>query len=215
MRKERYMKQNMHSESSVGMSWPVIGIVFVCFFPIAIVMMLMKLHKEKENYISNGKIIKIIGWIFCAIGIIYLIAGVTGGLEASEGESVISGVIMMLAVCCGGGYALAMHGQKYQKLGLDYQKYVPLLERSIDGSLDKIAAACGETYEATSSSIKKLVDAGMISEGYVDCVGRCFVTDQVKKEVKIRTVECSHCGGVSKVLAGQEPICEYCGMPIE
>lgn len=222
-----------------GASWTVIILCLIFFFYAGIPLMLMKLHRDKANMLTNAKRTAVVGWIIFGLGVIYLIAGVTGGLAADDTGSIVFGVVVMVALCCGGGYAIVRNAKKYKKLGLTYERYLPVVSGSPNGSLDDIAEVLGETYDTTSENVQKLIDAGMFENSYIDKTRRCLVSPAVSSTFrpqsdypaveanynrqhqnraipkKIKTVKCPNCGGVNNVTEGAENLCDFCGSPFE
>lgn len=191
--------------------WWVIAIVFYFFFPAGIVLAVLKLRKETDRYKSNGKVVSFIGWFIFALGVFYLIMGITGQIEAGEGESVLGGVILMLAVCCGGGYALVRYGKKYQMLDAKSEKLFGLILNNGTGSLDTFAADSGLSYDDTVSHIQKWITERKLSDVRIDLVNRSLVSTIVKQT---RTIECPNCGAMSTIVVGENHTCEYCGYSI-
>ena len=52
-------------------SWSGIYLALFFFFPLGIWLSLSRLHRETDRYLSNGKRVAVIGWIFFGIGVIY------------------------------------------------------------------------------------------------------------------------------------------------
>lgn len=198
-------------KSTKRIPWWLIAIVFYVFFPAGIIMTVIKLRKETDHYKSNGKVVSVIGWIFFALGIFYLVMGLLGEIDAVEGESVIGGIILMLAVCCGGGYALVRYGKKYQNLGAKSERLWGLIMNNGTGSLDALASDCALSYDDTVSQIQKWINEGRLSNVRIDVINRTLIST-IKKET--RTVECPNCGALSTIVVGENNVCEYCGITI-
>ena len=78
--------------SGKGASWGIIVLLYIFFFPAGLVLMLMKLHKEKNNYMANGRVVAIVGWIFFILGIFYALMGFSGSLNVSNTGGTINGI---------------------------------------------------------------------------------------------------------------------------
>lgn len=223
-------------------SWTIITLCLVFCFYIGIPLMLIKLHRDKANMLSNAKRTAVVGWIFFGFGCFYLIAGLTGNLVIDDGSSIVFGLIVMVTLFCGGGYAIVRYAKKYKKLGLLFERYLPVASRSPNGSLDDIAGALGEAYEKTEENIQKLIDAGLFEHSYIDKMCRCLVSPVVSSTYQPQpgysaagrngmhqqqssaestpaagmiTVKCNGCGGINTVLQGRVCECEYCGSAIK
>ncbi len=240
MAKNNGYNQQSNASDTVkqGASWGFIILLLIFFFPVGIGLMIVKLHKDKAHFTSNGKKTAIVGWVYIGFGILYMLMGLTGGLDTSAGSSVVSGVITMLIVCCGGGYAIVHHGNKYKKLGLVYDKYVPVISSTPDGSLDSIAEKLGETYDTSTENIQKLIDMGLLKDSYVDKSNRSIVSPLVatitrtnkyrlepnqntnataqpaQSTPKVKTVKCPNCGGINTFTENADNICDFCGSPL-
>jgi len=174
--------------------------------------MLRKLKRESEHYKSNGKTVAIIGWVSFGIGIFYLFSALTGGLEASEGESIVSGVILALLLFCGGGYALVRHGKKYQKLGDAYDKLWSTVVNSASDSIEELASACNISYENVADKLQEWIDSGKLTDVRIDLIHKKLVSTI---KMQTRTLECPNCGGMTTIAIGKSGTCEYCGLTLE
>lgn len=202
----------MSKKRSNFIPWWGIVIIFYFFFPAGLILAMLKLKKEKDKYKSNGKAIAVVGWVLFAFGIIYLLLGITGSLDTSDGSDVMAGIIMMLFVCCGGGYAFVRYGNKYHKLGVAHEKLWVLVSGSVTGSIDEFASACGMSYEDTFMKLQEWIDCGRLSDVRIDTFSKSLVSTIVKET---RTVECPNCGGMTTIVVGENNTCEYCGLTLE
>ena len=231
------MAQKNAEKTKQGASWVAITLLLIFFFYAGIPLMLNKLHKDKFNMVTNAKRTAAVGWIIFGLGIVSLLMGLTGGLATEDGTNVVGMVIVMVALCCGGGYAIVRNAKKYKNLGLMYECYLPVVTASTTGSLDDISEAIGEIYDVTVCNIQKLIDAGLFENSYIDKTRRSFVSplvssmhrpQQVYSDAshryvqpdkvvvpKTKTVKCPNCGGVNTVTEGAENICDFCGSPLE
>lgn len=180
----------------------------------------------------NAKRTTTVGWVIFAFGIIYLLMGLTGSLTTEDGSSAVGVIIMMVALCCGGGYAIVRNAKKYKNLGLMYERYPPVVSNFATGSLDDVAEAIGETYDMTADNIQKLIEAGLFENGYNDKTRRCLVPPLVSsmnrasntvinhsyENVSVpqtKSIKCPKCGGINTVTEGAENICDFCGSSLE
>lgn len=208
-------------KSPKGAPWALIIFFMFFFFPVGIVLMLSKLHKEKDNCIGNGKGTAAVGWVFFGLGIFYVLIGFTGGLETEDGASVVSGVIFMTALCCGGGYALVRHGNKYKKLGSAYMRYSAIIAGTPNGSVDLIASACQTPVNDVCEELQKMINLGFFPSCYIDLNKKIFVSPYLRENTPVvhsedekpKVVKCPNCGAVNTVRDGISQ-CEYCGTPL-
>lgn len=231
------MSQKNGSKTSKGASWAVIIILLIFFCYVGIPLMLSKLHKDTENMLFNAKRTITVGWIFFAIGCMYLFLGLTGLLEPDDGSNFTGYLVFIVVLLCGGGYAIVRHAKKYRNWGLMYERYLPVLSGLPTGSLDELAETVGETYDVTSKNIQNLIDIGLLENSYIDKTRRSLVspvvsstyrpkqssdeaevknTQQAKPRAsKVHTIKCPNCGGVNNVTEGAVNICDYCGTALE
>lgn len=231
------MPQKNTTKTKQGASWGTIIFLVIFFFFAGIPLMLHKLHKDKANMLTNAKRTMTVGWIIFGLGIVYLVLGLTGDLTYEDGTSAVGMIIVMVALCCGGGYAIVRNAKKYKNLGLMYERYLPVVSASATGSLDDISEAIGEVYDVTADNIQKLIYAGLFENSYIDKTRRSFVSPLVSSmprpqqgysavehgyvqtnrgsAPKTKTVKCPNCGGVNTVTEGAENICDFCDSPLE
>ena len=94
--------------------WGVIFILLIFFCYVGIPLMLIKLHRDKENMLSNAKKTAAVGWVICALGFIYFIMGITGGIKTNDGSSIVGSSIVLVTICFCGGYAIVRNAKKYE-----------------------------------------------------------------------------------------------------
>lgn len=215
-------KVKMNSHKIVP--WLVIILLLFFFFPIGIVLMIIKLHKDSENFITNGNGTAIVGWVFLGLGVIYFFMGL--GVKDTD-----SNYITMLAVgviFCVGGFALVHHGNKYKNIGLKFARYFPCIANSKDGSLYRIASSSGISYDTVHGDIQSMINLGLLPESYIDNISKCLVSPLIKKDSYMgpltytekpkknleKVVKCPNCGGVNTI-TDEGSVCEFCGSPLE
>lgn len=230
------MAQKNRKKVQKGAPWGVI--ILLTFFYIGIPLMLSKLHKDKENTLANAKKTIIVGRIIFAMGLVYAFMGFTGTMIIEDGSNENGKAALMVALFfIVVGCAIIIHANKYKKLGLKYERYIPVISGSPTGSLDDMAAVIGEAFDDTSQNIQNLIDAGLLENSYIDQTRRILVSsvvgsmcrtqtvqtssdvnyDQQTRAAKseVKTVKCPNCGGVNNIVNGAENICDFCGSPIE
>ena len=231
------MAQKNANKAKQGASWGAIVLLLVFFFYIGIPVMLNKLHKDKENMLANAKKTTTVGKVFFGIGCLYVLMGLTGSLTAEDGSSVLGMIIVMVALFCGGGFAIIRHAKKYKNLGLLYERYRPVISGSPDGSLDDMAEVLCETFDETTQNIQSLIGASLLEDSYIDRARRILVSPLVASmhmsrplhisistnypgktksaTPEIRTIKCPNCGGVNNIAEGAANVCDFCGSPLE
>lgn len=226
-----------------GAPWNIIVLLLILFFPAGIVLMLTKLYTDKTNIFSNAERTTTVGWIFVGLGVIFWLMHLAGGFKAVDGRNIDSQILTVIIFCSGIGLAIIFNARKYRKIGLMYQKYLPVLSASTTGSLDDIAVSVGEAYDVTSANIQKLIDMGVLKNSYIDKSSRCLIsplvgsmvkqtsnktvseannyysqqttTAEQKSKPKVKTIKCPNCGGVNNVTEGSSKLCEFCDSVLE
>lgn len=204
--------------------WSVIILLLFFFFPIGIVLILVKLHKDSENFITNGKGTAKVGWVFFGLGIIYLFMAL--GEIGTKSNYVL--MFAVGALCCVGGFALVRHGNKYKNMGLKFARYFPCIANSRDGSLYRIASSSGILYDTVCSDIQSMINLGLLPDSYIDISSQRLISPLIKKDRYMdsfsymeeatkklkKTVKCPNCGGINQITC-DDNMCEFCGSPLE
>lgn len=208
-----------------GASWGTIIFLLILFFPVGIYMMVNKLHIDTQNITVNARRTRIVGWVFVGVGVLYLLMALTGSLQMSNGGSPIGAGFMMLIICGASGYALVHHADKYKKIGTNYDKYIAVLENSIDGRLYSIANAMNRPQKEVTEDLQQLIAMRLIQDTYINTdqgmvvgpiVGRKVTVANAARQqarTQTKTVKCPSCGAINRIDAGHR-CCEYCGNPL-
>ena len=162
-----------------GASWAAIVVMLFVFFPVAFIMMIVKLHREKFYFVSNGKAVAGFGWAFIIIAVFYAIGFVSGAAEASDNTTASALVFVIILLFC--GYLLIRHGRKYKKLGMTYEKYMPFIWNSASGSIEMIAASAGTPFDTVLTDIQKLINIGLFPGSYIDAANNLLVSPMVNR----------------------------------
>lgn len=213
-------------------SWGIIIVMLIVFFPVAIFMIIKKMTDEKFNYIKNGKSLKILGIVLLCFAGIYLIMGLTDGVQPNEdGSSIVGGVIMCELIFGGCGALCLIKGMNYVKRGEKFNRYVSVINASNDLLVDNIAAAIPTTYDKAITDIQAMLDAGFFMNAYLDLNKRELIMAKVAPQPSVavnpvytgsqgavdnqpRSVKCPNCGATNTIVPGAKNECEYCGSPL-
>ena len=203
-------------------SWLVIIVVSVIFFPVGVYLALKKLHSEPNNYDKNANGVIIYGATWILLGFFYLI-GCTETTE--EGVATIGEGFAGLLVFCAMGIPMILNACKYKKLVKTYKEYYSAIVNT-GGLIDNVAAERKTTYEKALKTIETLIDKGLLG-GRIDLASRSYVENQYSSDTKQnnlysqpqgntfkRIVKCPNCGANNQV-GENGGVCEYCGSPIK
>lgn len=224
----------MYNVKSVkGASWGLIIFLFFIFAPVGIGVMMSKLHKEKDDYVENGKIVAKVGWFFLLLGVFSLILWNAGEIQTTDGElASYDSVVLMFLVFFIGGVLIIRHGKKYTKRGLAQLRYGAIIANLYTDSLDDIAVAYPKRYEEVCKDLQELFKDGFFSGCSLDLSRRKLIApggsrrDQTRtttanqttkpKEATpkvVKVVKCPNCGATNTV-RGTLGECEYCSSPL-
>lgn len=198
------MSNNSNSKS---MSWGWIMFWFVVFIPVGIYFLIKKLTAD----IKNHKTVAIISYVFIGLGVLFFLSD-----EPNK---------YLFFVCLGGiGIWFRRISKKMKRKGEKYKKYTALVINQSQSSIDYIASAVGVTYENAVHDLQEMIDAGYLTNTYINKSSRMIVTAHGTPQSAVQTaaaqpqtkvIACSGCGANNTIIIGQINECEYCGSPLE
>lgn len=197
-------------------SWAAIIIAFFFFWPVGIVLLILRNSQDKKSAFlgaSNQKTYKIIGIVLIVFGVL----GFTD--DAAVGLFIIIG-----------GIALIVYARKLAKQAERNRTYIDLVVNQGETSLDKIANICNIQYEEAVKELTKLVKVGVLKNAQIDENAR---TITIPRAVPVQedayapntasaqgaqservTCTCPGCGAKVALVRGTTINCEYCDAPI-
>lgn len=206
-------------------SWWAIIIAFIIFWPIGIVLLILRNGKNKQSVFLGSTSKKK-----------YIIAGVVLILF---GLSYFSNNAFMGFFMIVGGIALIVYAEKLKKRGERNRRYIDLIVNQGDTSLDKISNVCNIQYNTVVTELRQLIKIGVLKNAVIDENYRTIMiqrapvqqenlfesftnamgmesqatsTGTVQNE-KV-TCTCPGCGAKIIRLKGSTENCEYCDAPI-
>ena len=193
-------------------SWPLVIVLVFLFFPVGIPMLVVKVNSEKHLYCENARVMKIFGWILAAMGVFYLVMGITGSLETEAGGTGLPGIITALMLFGGGGVLLIVSAARLMKKGIRYKRYPVLIASMEGGKIDEIAEKMRVSSEQVRSDLQQMIDCGLLSGVFFDPQADEVMLQGIsRKEIR---VSCPSCGAVNLVREGKKVLCEYCKLPL-
>ena len=220
------MQNNMQQKTykNSGSSWGITILMLFIFFPVGIYMMMHKLHTESQNIIPNANKAKIVGWVYVGAGILYLLMGASGSLNMTDGTSSAGTGIMMLIIFVPVGLVIVHHAKKYAQIGEKFNKYLAVLENSVDGRLDSIANTMKISEDQVVTDLQQYIDKKMIDDTYINSeqgivvgpiIGSKVNADNIRRQQQNgKSIKCPNCGAINKIGANHG-CCEYCGNPLK
>lgn len=206
---------NTAQNQGKGLSWAVVIIVLIVFWPVGIYLLYKKLSGDKQAALNSGNTLFVIGLVLAFMGVIAVIVG------PSDQSMAVSGRIEYFIVFVCSGLALLAIGILQKNRAKKCRKYIAVIANQRCTSIDEIAAAVPVSYETAVKDLQKMIDKGYFSNAYIDAAKREIVPVQSQTEngfnvatVQMETVVCKSCGANSTKPAGVPSKCEYCGSPI-
>jgi len=193
-------------------TWGTVIAWSIFFFPVGIYFLYKMIGENKSETLNNAKYIKIISYIFVAIGFI----GLTGSTDKE------SSYVLLTLVYVGLGIWFNVIGRKMSVDGKKYQKYVGVILNQGYTKIDDIAQAVGVVYSTAKTDLQKMIDSDYFFGAHINEGAREIVLSKDTKgftphvePAPTHTVICKFCGGNNSVAVGKSKPCEYCGSSIE
>lgn len=192
-------------------SWPVIVITFIVFWPMGFVLIYIR------SVMKNGKLkTKGITLIIVAV-CCYSIALVGSASTVDDPTNDLMVGIVMIIMFLIGGIVSTVFAVKSLKKYNQYKKYVEKIGARVKVPINEIAQQMGETIETTMKNIYEIIKYKML-DAYINEDNEIVIKTNVeydsfnvieaKKE--IITVQCKNCGATNKFIVGKENRCEFC-----
>lgn len=190
-------------------SWPAIIVAFIFFWPLGIILLIMK-NKSSKNSIFVGSSNK---KIYIILGVVLIIIGLSG-----FGTSISMGLFMIL-----GGVALILYAGQMAKRANRNKQYIDMIVNQNIISLDTIASKNNISYDTVLKEVKQLITLGVLKGAKIDEIRHTITMIQsVKTPIgtqdsqapKYITVTCPGCGAKMSIQQGTTISCEYCDTPI-
>ncbi|SCY91260.1 DUF4381 domain-containing protein [Alkaliphilus peptidifermentans] len=214
--------KDLHKNPPISwwLSWPIIIIVTIVFWPVGIFLIWKRTTIDKKAALISGKIITIIGWISVAFAVIGLLVSISEGLGSDD-------VFMILFFLIAGG-ALIFLGRRTKQNAERFKKYISIIVNHEETSINNIAAAIPTSYEVAKKDIQKMINRGYFSGAYINETLKEIILPKeqdiynMDTNVKVDSnpnlemvaVRCKGCGANNKIRKGSVDECQYCGSPI-
>jgi len=195
---------------TVRLSWLLVIILIIIFWPIGVYLLVKKLNADKKGSLSSGKGMIIWGWIIAGMGII--------SWPTLMEDGFFSGTLGMLFFV-GAGISLVYIGKKTSLKSIKYKKYINIIINKHVTSIATIASAIPVSLDVAIKDIQDMIDKGFFENAYINydlneialshAVG---VDTQVKNhKVEMVVVSCNGCGANNKIKKQEVESCQYCG----
>lgn len=195
-------------------SWVVIIIALFLFWPVGLVLFILRLNHSKATA-SFGKGQAIICYVVAAFIILLSLAMFEDSF------------FMGLAFLAGGG-AIIYFTRMAVKRSERCRQYINLIVNQEVESIDTIAGMCGQSYEVVLADLNKMVSQGIFKNAVIDQISRTISIPRMQlnrqpqtvsggngaEPPQMVTVTCSGCGAKMVVAKGAVCNCEYCDTPL-
>lgn len=208
---EIYNRIKRQEKIEFSLTWPVITLAYIIFFPIGIYLTYRKMNEDKEAALKIYKVIKFFGWFFLAGFAINLKGYIeVGGDKYTEA----------LWPCLLFAVVFLIWGRNSKARSIRYKQYIKsvLIERKL--KVEDIANSVGLSKQIVRDDLSKMSAKNYFSAGYFDISSDSIVfpyrdawKEDTKTTIKAETkvVTCKGCGASNTVLEGTVTECEYCG----
>ncbi len=209
------------TKKAYNMSWGMIILWILFFFPVAIYFSLRKRNaiKDIDYYIKECNGYMILG----AIMVVFALPTLTDLENDPQFWTTLTISLGMLVI----GLVLLLYNFKSKSLYREFIQYIRILKNDESGTISNIADAIGKTPQHTIEDLEKMIKKSILTDTYIDYSMRRLVGPIVganvvrrsNKKTKLepiaeRIVMCSGCGAKNRLVrAGQT--CSYCDSPLE
>jgi hypothetical protein len=175
--------------SSYRISWAVIILALIFFWPLGLFLIYRKFSKERIVELQNSKVLKVLGWFFIIMAVGLLCSNAGYNNEVSEGAVTttnreptsqdINDTMNFMIVFFGGGGLLMLYASRRMKLKVRrIQKYIVLVDGKNITSIDDIASAIPIKYSNAIEELQSLISKGYFPEAYIDHESRKIIKPQ-------------------------------------
>jgi len=203
-----------NTKSSISWVWVVIA--FILFWPVGVVLLLVKLSGDRSAAMRSGRNMVTLSYVLIGIGIICLIAMIGGGLD------MVIALFTPMLLFGGGGIALYIIGRRTAATSERYKKYINVIINQGETSIDNIAAAVGVPYATAVEDLQKMINRGYLTGMFINIGLRSVVMARVAEPRadgliigQERLLVCGSCGANNKTVVGKISECEYCGSMLQ
>ena len=190
-----------------------IVILLICFWPIGLVLLYLRLIRTKGKYNTTSNLL-LTGAIFLIfIGIV----GLSAFFDTYDISDLLLATLMFLAPGGFCGYLWYKRRKKYA----EYKIYLEYINARKRVKLDSLCNRLNVDYDTAVKNLTEMINKGLIN-GYLtddDLIVNDIMVDEVDNlEVNIKSlsketkvIKCKECGAKNTVVVGEHKECDYCG----
>lgn len=208
---EIYNKIKGQETIEIYLTWPVIIMAFLIFFPLGIYLIYKKTNKDKEVALKMYKVIKFFGWLFLAVFAFSL----KGYLEFGGDEYIepLTSSLFFAAI-------FFIWGRNSKARSIRYKQYIKSVLIEQKRKVEDIANSLRLSKQIVRNDLFKMSAKNYFPAGYFDMSSDSMIfpymdfrkeypKTTIKTEIKV--VTCKGCGASNTMLEGAVAECEYCG----
>ena len=202
------------------LSWPIIIISSLAFWPIGILLIWRRLSLDKKSAIVSGKLVSILGWIGIAFAALMILV-----MFSEEGSSDMMIAVVFFAAA---GLTLIFFGRKIIKTAERFKKYISIVVNHNETMIVNIAAAIPTSFDTAKKELQKMIDKGYFAGAYINHgSGEIILPKLQNQEVsapaqnisasvntEMTVISCKGCGANNKIIKGSISECQYCSSPL-
>lgn len=159
----------MAREAKSSPSWGVVIFLLIIFWPVGLYLLFKKI--STGDTLGEGKVLRVVGWMFIVIAIVYISLGESNLVVSENAENVESTIEVLRGVgsffFIGGGVMLFMARRKRTKANR-YKKYIAIVTDNKVRKIDSIANAFPTTYEKVHNDLIEMINKGFFEGAYID-----------------------------------------------
>lgn len=211
----------MENNKGCLLSWPVIVIAFIIFWPVGLGLLIMRMNSDKVLLLQSGRLLSFLSWISA----LFVFVGITANLDEGY-DSLDIGLIGFFLIAA---VVLNLIGRRLKKKGLKYKKYIDLVVNSGIIQIEILSNIMLKPYKEVYSDIEDMIEKGYFKRTYINDKHEIVIVksnvnsataDSVSTKIDevvntMIVVRCSACGANNEVALNNVSECEYCGSKIQ
>ena len=212
----------MINDEKKPIAWGWVIVCLLVFWPIGLVLLIVKLNVDKNAMLNSGKTAKIVAFIIMAIGVLGLIE--TFRRNPYMVDNIFAALIptvIMLTLFGGGALWVYDIGKNAELASIRYKKYIEQIVNRGQTSLITISSFTNEPYDMVVRDLEHLIQVGYFKGAHIDTYRREIILAQSVPQpmpapnvqpaypIQERVVVCNSCGAHNRVI-GQVGRCAYC-----
>lgn len=206
-----YNNKNTYDSTDNGIfgKWWFIILMLLIFWPVGIVLIIIKVSKDKKASMTLGIVMKIVGW--CGVAFCAMMTAVVVSEPPIDALDIVLLVIMYVPCII-----FIVFGAKTRKRAKLYKRYLNLIINMNMTQIDNIAYEMKLPKDKVAEDIKTMIDKKFLPNAALHGDNITIEKTAVEDKKYTSVVECPCCGAKNIVSADRRSdtqigVCEYCG----